>query len=81
MRRLEAALGTGPLNRTTCSIALTKAGARLLAHLNTAPAGVDDALQVVKSRRDRIVGTLRLNVPFSVARLVLASIVPAFLAA
>ncbi len=81
VRRLEAALGTRLLNRTTRSVALTEAGARLLARLSPALAEVDDALQVVNSQRDRIAGTLRLNVPVSVARLVLPSIVPAFLAA
>ncbi|MBS0320134.1 MAG: LysR family transcriptional regulator [Proteobacteria bacterium] len=81
VRRLEAALGTRLLNRTTRSVALTEAGARLLARLSPALAEVDDALQVVNSQRDRIAGTLRLNVPVSVARLVLPNIVPAFLAA
>jgi hypothetical protein len=42
---------------------------------------VEAAIDVVNGSRDRPAGSLRLNVPVSAARLVLASIVPPFLAA
>ncbi|MEG3148702.1 LysR substrate-binding domain-containing protein [Sphingomonas sp. ZT3P38] len=81
VRRLEAQLGVRLLNRTTRSVMPTEAGERLLARLGPALREVDAALDVVNGFRDRPAGTLRLNVPVSVARLVLPGIVPGFLAA
>lgn len=81
VRRLEASLGVRLLNRTTRSVAPTEAGARLLDRLGPALQEVQAALDVVNGFRDRPVGTLRLNVPVSAARLVLPRIVPPFLAA
>ena len=81
VRRLEAKLGVRLLNRTTRSIAPTEAGARLLERLTPALGEVEAALDVVNAFRDRPAGTLRLNVPATVARLVLPSIVPPFLKA
>lgn len=81
VRRLEAKLGVRLLNRTTRSVAPTEAGARLLDRLGPALGEVEAALDVVNGFRDRLAGTLRLNVPVSAARLVLPRIVPPFLAA
>lgn len=81
VRRLETQLGVRLLNRSTRSIALTEAGARLFERLGPALTEVTEALDVVNSYRDRPAGTLRLNVPVSAARLVLPRIVPPFLAA
>ncbi|MGQ4275007.1 LysR family transcriptional regulator [Terrihabitans sp. B22-R8] len=81
VRRLEADLGVRLLNRTTRSVVPTEAGERLLARLQPALLEVDAALDVVNGFRERPAGTLRLNVPVSVARLVLPAIVPRFLAA
>ncbi|MFD4838874.1 LysR substrate-binding domain-containing protein [Achromobacter sp. NPDC058515] len=81
VRRLEAQLGVRLFNRTTRSVALTEAGSELLARLAPALTEVDAALDAVNGFRDKPAGTLRLNVPLSAARLVLPSIVPAFLAA
>jgi DNA-binding transcriptional LysR family regulator len=81
VRRLETQLGVRLLNRTTRSVAPTEAGARLLDRLGPALGEVEAALDVVNGFRDRPVGTLRLNVPVSAARLVLPRIVPPFLAA
>ncbi len=81
VRRLEMQLGVRLLNRTTRSVAPTEAGKRLLDRLTPALAEVESALDVVNSARDKPIGTLRLNVPVSVARLVLPTILPAFLAA
>ena len=79
--RLERRLGVRLLHRTTRSVALTEAGARLLDRLAPALGEVAAALDVVNGFRDRPAGTLRLNVPVSAARLVLPAIVPGFLAA
>jgi DNA-binding transcriptional LysR family regulator len=81
VRRLESDLGVRLLNRTTRSVALTEAGERLLARLGSALAEVEAALDGVKAPSDQPAGTLRLNVPISVARLVLPRIAPPFLAA
>ncbi|MDG4877793.1 LysR family transcriptional regulator [Mesorhizobium sp. WSM4935] len=81
IRRLEAQLGVRLFNRTTRSVALTEAGASLLARLGPALGEVEAALDVVNGFRDRPAGTLRLNVPISASRLVLPRIVPGFLAA
>ena len=81
VRRLEAQLGVRLLNRTTRSVVATEAGERLLERLGPALTEVEAAIDVVNDFRNRPAGTLRLNVPVSAARLVLASIVPPFLAA
>ncbi len=81
VRRLEAQVGVRLLNRTTRSVRLTEAGARLLDRLLPALGEVEAALDVVNGFRDRPAGTLRLNVPATVARLVLPPIAEAFLLA
>ncbi len=81
LRRLEARLGVRLLHRSTRSVMPTEAGVRLLERLGPALGEVEAALDVVNGFRDRPVGTLRLNVPASAARLVLPSLLPPFLAA
>jgi DNA-binding transcriptional LysR family regulator len=81
VRRLETRPGVRLLNRTTRSVAPTEAGVRLIERLGPALAEVDAALDVVSAFRDRPAGTLRLNVPSVVARVVLPSIVAPFLEA
>ncbi len=81
VRRLETRLGVRLLNRTTRSVLPTEAGARLIERLVPALGEVEAALDVVNSFRDRPSGTLRLNVPANVARLVLPAIVTPFLKA
>lgn len=79
LRRLETRLGVRLLNRTTRSVTPTEAGQRLLERLVPALGEVTAALDVVNGFRDSPTGTLRLNVPGAVARLILPAIVPAFL--
>lgn len=81
VRRLEAKLDVRLLNRTTRSIAPTEAGARLLERLTPALGEVEAAIDVVNDFRNRPAGTLKLNVPATVARFVLPSIVAPFLKA
>ena len=81
VRRLEAKLGVRLINRTTRSIAPTEAGARLAERLAPALGEVEAAIDVVNAFRGRPTGTLKLNVPGSVARLVLPPIVTPFLKA
>jgi len=79
--RLEARLGLRLFHRTTRSVRLTEAGARLAERLAPALAEVTQALDIVNGFRERPAGTLRLNVPVVAARLILPAIVPGFLAA
>lgn len=79
VRRLEARLGVRLLNRTTRSVTPTEAGARLLERLVPALGEVGAALDAVNSFRDSPTGTLRLNVPSIVARVVLPPLVEGFL--
>ena len=81
VRRLETQLGVRLLHRTTRSVVPTEAGQRLIERLTPALNEVQAALDVVNGFRDRPTGTLRLNVAVSVAKLVLPTIIPAFLAA
>jgi DNA-binding transcriptional LysR family regulator len=81
VRRLEGRLGVRLLNRTTRSVTPTDAGTRLLERLGPALGEVAAALDAVNTFRDSPTGTLRLNVPQVVARLVLPPIVVPFLAA
>ncbi|MBC3920944.1 LysR family transcriptional regulator [Undibacterium sp. CY18W] len=81
VRRLETQLGVRLLHRTTRSVAPTEAGRGLLMRLAPALNEVEAALDIVNGFRDRPAGTLKLNVPVSVARLVLPAIVSPFLAA
>lgn len=81
VRRLEQRLGVRLLNRTTRSVTPTEAGARLIERLGPALGEVEAALDVVNGYRDSPTGTLRLNVPISVTRLVMPPIVEGFLKA
>lgn len=81
IRRLESQLGVRLLHRTTRSVVPTEAGQSLLARLDPVMAEMEAALDAVNVFRERPAGTLRLNVPVSASRLVLANIVPKFLAA
>ncbi|MBN8998396.1 MAG: LysR family transcriptional regulator [Rhizobiales bacterium] len=81
VRRLEAQLGVRLLHRTTRSVSPTEAGQHLLQRLGPALSEVESALDSVNRFRDTPAGTLRINVPVSVARLVLPDIVPPFLEA
>ncbi|NOW49014.1 DNA-binding transcriptional LysR family regulator [Novosphingobium sp. SG751A] len=79
LRRLETRLGVRLLHRSTRSISLTEAGARLFERLSPALAEIGAALEGVQAQTDQPAGTLRLNVPANVARTVLPSIIPPFL--
>jgi DNA-binding transcriptional LysR family regulator len=81
VRRLEADVGVRLLNRTTRSVTPTEAGSKLLERLEPALGEVASALDGLNLFRDSPAGTLRLNVPGIVARLILPPIATAFLAA
>jgi DNA-binding transcriptional LysR family regulator len=77
---LEQRLGVRLFNRTTRNVALTVAGERLLAQIQPALEGIDQALDSVNSFRDKPTGTLRLAVARPVALTSIARIVQPFLA-
>src|SRR5689334_2124410 len=81
VNRLEAKLGLRLLNRTTRSVVPTEAGQRLIERLTPVLADMEAALDVLNAFRDRPAGTLKLNVPAGVARVVLPTIVAPFLEA
>jgi DNA-binding transcriptional LysR family regulator len=78
VKRLEDQLGVRLLNRTTRSVIVTEAGAHLLERLQAAMADMEAALERANDFRATPSGTIRLNVPLGVARLVLPGILPGF---
>lgn len=81
VKRFEFQLGVRLLNRTTRSVGLTDAGKALLARVEPALRELDTAAEAVSGFRSTLTGTLRLNVPVSVARLVLPRVISPFMAA
>ncbi|AIY43925.1 Transcriptional regulator [Collimonas arenae] len=81
MRTLESRLGVRLLNRTTRSVTPTEAGEQLLTRLGPALREIGEALDQVNQFRDTPRGTLRLNVPRTAARWLLAPVFARFLAA
>lgn len=63
IRQLEERLGARLLNRTTRSVALSKAGERLMARLVPSMSELDAAVAEVRASRDAPSGTLRINAP------------------
>jgi DNA-binding transcriptional LysR family regulator len=80
LRDLEARMGVRLLNRTTRSVALTDAGAALLKRLEPALSEIGEAVAEARSAQAEPAGALRINAPEPAIELVLAPIVPAFLA-
>lgn len=76
---LESKLDIRLLNRTTRSVSLTQAGARLLARLDPVLQDLDQALDILSEDRGTPSGSLRINANKSGARILLASVVPRFL--
>ncbi len=77
--RLEARLELRLLNRTTRSVTPTEAGQRLIERLTPVLDEMEAAFDVLNAFRGRPAGTLRLNVPASAARIILAPLIPPFL--
>jgi DNA-binding transcriptional LysR family regulator len=81
MRVLEQNIGVRLLHRTTRSVSPTQAGERLLTRLQPVLRDLDSALAEVDDFRSRPSGTLRINASEIASRLLLAHVVPLFLAA
>ncbi len=80
IRALEARVGVRLLHRTTRSVSATEAGQLLVARLTPVLRDLDLALAEVDGFRARPSGTLRINSAEGPARMLLAGVVPAFLA-
>jgi DNA-binding transcriptional LysR family regulator len=74
VRSLEARVGIRLLNRTTRSVSLTDAGARLLAQLSPAFGEIGSALDALNQFRETPFGKVRINVPNSIAATVLGPV-------
>jgi DNA-binding transcriptional LysR family regulator len=81
LRDLEARLGVRLLNRTTRSVALTEAGAALLATLQPALGQIAEAVDAARSAQDAPSGPLRINAPEPAVEWVLAPMAADFIAA
>lgn len=81
IRKLEMQLGVRLLHRTTRSVALTEAGARLLEHLAPALSDIRAAVDQVQGEPGTPAGTLRINAPAPAIELVLAPMIGPFLKA
>lgn len=79
MRALEARLGVRLLHRTTRSVAPTEAGEQLAARLRPILHDLDGALAAITAFRGQPAGRLRINATEPATRLLLRSVVPAFL--
>ena len=71
VRRLETRLGLRLLARTTRSVALTEAGARLLRTIGPAFAEIDGGLAALGELRDKPAGTIRMTTSEHAAHTVL----------
>jgi DNA-binding transcriptional LysR family regulator len=72
---LEARLGIRLLNRTTRSVSLTDAGAKLVTQLSPAFNDIGAALDALNQFRDTPFGKVRINVPNSVASFIFSSVI------
>ena len=81
LRNLEATLGVRLLNRTTRSVALTDAGAVLLASLQPALAQIASAVDEARSAQAAPSGALRINAPEPAIELIIAPLAAEFLRA
>lgn len=81
LRDLEAAMAVRLVNRTTRSVALTDAGARLLERLTPALAEIAQAIDQVQTEAGTATGRLRINAPEPAVELTLGPLIAPFLAA
>lgn len=80
IRKLEQRVGVRLFHRTTRSVALTDAGERFLADLKPAFGQINTALDGLNSFRDTPFGTVRINLPSSIAPFVLSGVMGPLLA-
>lgn len=77
---LERQLNVRLFNRSTRSVALTEAGALFLKRLQPLLQDLSMAFEEVEATAGEVAGTLRLNAPYMSILLLIANVVPGFLA-
>jgi DNA-binding transcriptional LysR family regulator len=75
---LEARLGVRLFNRTTRSVSLTNAGEQFLAEVEPAVGAINHAVETANTRRDKPIGSLRINSSVGAARRILSRIILEF---
>ena len=80
VRQLETRLGVALLTRTSRSVAVTEAGQRLLGHAGPAIDQALESLKTVTARPGEVSGRVKLTVPAAAVPLVLARLLPKFVA-
>lgn len=80
VRQLEERVGVPLLIRTSRNVALTDAGHRLLDNAGPAIEQALDALKHAKAQPGEVTGRVRLTVPSAAVTLILAELIPRFLA-
>ena len=80
VQKLESRLGVSLLTRTSRSVAVTDAGRRLLEQAGPAVAQALQSLKTVSARPGEVIGRVRLSVPGSSVPLILAHVLPRFVA-
>jgi DNA-binding transcriptional LysR family regulator len=80
IRSLESRVGVRLFHRTTRSVSLTEAGEMLFARLDPALTDIRAAVDGLNSFRATPLGTIRLNVPSSLALYLLGDVMPVLLA-
>jgi DNA-binding transcriptional LysR family regulator len=80
IRNLEKRVGVRLFHRTTRSVSLTEAGERFMVELQPAFGQIGKALESLNSFRDSPFGTVRINVPTSIAPFVFQNVMGPLLA-
>lgn len=80
VRQLEERLGVTLLTRTSRSVALTDAGRRLIENAGPAVDQALESLKTVRAKRGEVTGRIRLSVPSVSVSLILADLLPRFVA-
>src|ERR1700728_1821155 len=75
---LEARLGVRLFNRTTRSVSPTQAGEQFLAEVEPAVSAINHAMETANTRRDKPIGTLRINSSVGAAPRILSPIILEF---